>query len=177
MLANTMARAMSGDEGYEKNTCANEAFERDEIAAYKSSLALSRAAGVDQAGPLLETSLKERTAEWAESNVEKIVTNVAMRCGGPNLGRIAPREREVTHGSVGWGERTRNPMPRARKMMGFAALYPSCETERHARGIFITSRASEARPGIQTRINARCWSRDPSTTRVYGDGSRRSPER
>jgi ferritin-like metal-binding protein YciE len=75
VVANTMAMAhsMAGDEIL-KNTFANDAFEHYEIAAYKSLLALCRAAGVDNARSLLEASLKEeeRMADWVESNVEKI---------------------------------------------------------------------------------------------------------
>jgi len=68
-----MAHAMAGDEIL-KNTFANNAFENFEIAAYKSLLALCRAAGVEQARTLLETSLKEeeRMADWIDANVEKV---------------------------------------------------------------------------------------------------------
>lgn len=68
-----MAHAMAGDEIL-KNTFANNAFENFEIAAYKSLLALCRAAGVEQARTLLEASLKEeeRMAEWIDANVEKV---------------------------------------------------------------------------------------------------------
>jgi ferritin-like metal-binding protein YciE len=68
-----MGHAMAGDEIL-KNTFANNAFENFEIAAYKSLLALCRAAGVEQAHALLETSLREeeRMADWIDANVEKV---------------------------------------------------------------------------------------------------------
>ena len=64
---------MSGDEIL-KNTFANNAFENFEIAAYKSLLALCRAAGVEEARGPLQQSLQEeeRMAEWVDSNVEKV---------------------------------------------------------------------------------------------------------
>ena len=74
-MANLMAmgHAMSGDEIL-KNTFANNAFENFEIAAYKSLLALCRAAGVEEARGPLQQSLQEeeRMAEWVDSNVEKV---------------------------------------------------------------------------------------------------------
>jgi len=74
-MANLMAmgHAMSGDEIL-KNTFANNAFENFEIAAYKSLLALCRAAGVEEARTPLEQSLQEeeRMADWIDANVEKV---------------------------------------------------------------------------------------------------------
>jgi len=74
-MANMMAmgHAMSGDEIL-KNTFANNAFENFEIAAYKSLLALCRAAGVEEARAPLQQSLQEeeRMAEWVDANVEKV---------------------------------------------------------------------------------------------------------
>jgi ferritin-like metal-binding protein YciE len=74
-MANMMAmgHSMAGDEVL-KNTFADDAFENYEIAAYKSLLALCRAAGVESARAPLETSLREeeRMAEWIANNVEKI---------------------------------------------------------------------------------------------------------
>ncbi len=74
-MANLMAmgHAMSGD-GILKNTFANNAFENFEIAAYKSLLALCRAAGVEEARASLEQSLQEeeRMADWIDANVEKV---------------------------------------------------------------------------------------------------------
>jgi ferritin-like metal-binding protein YciE len=60
VIANVLAvaHAMAGDEVL-KNTFANNAFENYEIAAYKSLLALCRAAGISGLREPLETSLKE----------------------------------------------------------------------------------------------------------------------
>ncbi|MBV8923585.1 ferritin-like domain-containing protein [Bradyrhizobium sp.] len=68
-----MMHAMAGDEIL-KNTFANNAFENFEIAAYKSLLALCRAAGMDQARAPLQQSLQEeeRMADWIDGNVEKV---------------------------------------------------------------------------------------------------------
>lgn len=54
-----------------KNTFANNAFEHYEIAAYKSMLALADAAGMSEAKPLLETSLREeeQMAAWVDAHV------------------------------------------------------------------------------------------------------------
>lgn len=68
-----MTHAMAGDEIL-KNTFANNAFENFEIAAYKSLLALCRAAGLESARAPLEQSLheEERMADWVDANVEKV---------------------------------------------------------------------------------------------------------
>ncbi|WP_315736985.1 DUF892 family protein [Bradyrhizobium sp. SZCCHNR1093] len=68
-----IGQAMSGDE-FLKNTFANNAFEKFEIAAYTSLLSLCRAASVEEARAPLEQSLQEeeRRAEWVDSDVEKV---------------------------------------------------------------------------------------------------------
>jgi ferritin-like metal-binding protein YciE len=68
-----MAHSMAGDEIL-KNTFANNAFEHFEIAAYKSLLTLSQAAGMAAACGPLEASLREeeRMAAWIDANVAKV---------------------------------------------------------------------------------------------------------
>jgi ferritin-like metal-binding protein YciE len=82
VIANVMAvaHAMAGDEVL-KNTFANNAFENYEIAAYKSLLALCRAAGISALREPLETSLKEeqQMAAWIDVNVEKITMEYVSR--------------------------------------------------------------------------------------------------
>lgn len=71
--AQAMMHAMAGDEIL-KNTFANNAFENFEIAAYKSLLALSAEAGIEQVRPALEASLREEQemAKWIDANVENV---------------------------------------------------------------------------------------------------------
>jgi ferritin-like metal-binding protein YciE len=70
--AHVMMNAMAGDEIL-KNTLANSAFERFEIAAYKSMLALCQEAGVDLAAPLKQSLREEeQMAQWIDSHVEGI---------------------------------------------------------------------------------------------------------
>jgi ferritin-like metal-binding protein YciE len=73
-----MAHAMAGDEVL-KNTFANSALEHYEIAAYKSLMALSKAAGIG-AESLLAQSLREEEemASWVDEHVLGI-TNDYLR--------------------------------------------------------------------------------------------------
>jgi ferritin-like metal-binding protein YciE len=75
VMANVMAmtHTMAGDEIL-KNTFANNAFENFEIAAYKSLLALCGPAGLENARPDLQASLREeeQMAKWIDANVEKV---------------------------------------------------------------------------------------------------------
>jgi ferritin-like metal-binding protein YciE len=75
VMANVTAlmHTAAGDEVL-KNTFANNAFENFEIAAYKSLIALSEAAGATSAKALLKLSLDEeqKMADWISTNVEKV---------------------------------------------------------------------------------------------------------
>jgi ferritin-like metal-binding protein YciE len=68
-----LAHSVAGDEIL-KDTCANNAFENFEIAAYKSLLAVCGRAGAENARASLEQSLKEEEAmaSWVDQNVEKV---------------------------------------------------------------------------------------------------------
>jgi ferritin-like metal-binding protein YciE len=74
-MANVMAMShdIAGDEIL-KNTFANNAFEKFEIAAYKSLLTLCGPTGADNARPELEASLleKEQMAKWIAANIENV---------------------------------------------------------------------------------------------------------
>ncbi|SFV37283.1 Ferritin-like metal-binding protein YciE [Devosia crocina] len=68
-----------------KNSFANHAFENYEIAAYRSLLALSDAAGVAEAGSALRQNLSEEEAmaEWILNNIEPLTLQfLALKEGG-----------------------------------------------------------------------------------------------
>jgi ferritin-like metal-binding protein YciE len=67
-----MAHSFAGDEIL-KNTFANNGFEHNEIAAYKSLLPLCKSAGVDLSAPLQQSLREEEEmAKWIDSHVEDV---------------------------------------------------------------------------------------------------------
>jgi ferritin-like metal-binding protein YciE len=79
----------AADDEILKNTFANEAFERYEIAAYKSLLALCAQAGLDGLQEPLRQSLAEeqRMAAWLDDHVEEVTLSyLAKKAAGARSG-------------------------------------------------------------------------------------------
>jgi ferritin-like metal-binding protein YciE len=100
LVANVTALFHSAaDDEILKNTFANNAFENFEIAAYKSLIVMSQAAGRQADKDALQRSLDEeqRMADWVRDNVEKVtVAYLQMAADGSAVGTQSTKASQLT---------------------------------------------------------------------------------
>jgi ferritin-like metal-binding protein YciE len=100
LVANVTALFHSAaDDEILKNTFANNAFENFEIAAYRSLITMSQAAGRQADVDALQRSLGEeqRMADWVRDNVENVTTAyLQMAADGGAVGTQSSRASQLT---------------------------------------------------------------------------------
>jgi ferritin-like metal-binding protein YciE len=100
LVANVTALFHSAaDDEILKNTFANNAFENFEIAAYKSLIVMSQAAGRQADKGALQRSLDEeqRMADWVRDNVEKVTAAyLQMAADGGAVGTQSTQASQLT---------------------------------------------------------------------------------